>query len=131
MNFYFLDKEKKSFHVRNIFSTNTSAATNGNISLQFPITLDLKNRVDKKYINLYKLLQKTPDSEKSGFQIASTAVPGVGDDIVVRINDRIFMGLDDSESAMDYSKDIQINFFLLFAMIIRNKFEAQLKNGVS
>lgn len=112
--------------MRNIFSTNKSATTtNAHMSLQFPIVLDYMNRVDKKYVNLYKLLQKTPDSHKSGFQIASTAVPGVGDDIVVQINDRIYLGLDDSESAMDYSKDIQINFFLLFAMIIRNKIETQ------
>ncbi len=88
--------------MRNIFSTNASAATNGNMSLQFPTILDLKNRVDKKYTNLYKLLQKTPDSEKGGFQIASTAIPGVGDDIVVRINDRIYMGFDDTESALSY-----------------------------
>ena len=127
MNFYFLDKEKKNFHVRSIFSTSKSATTiRGNMSLQFPVAIDFMNRVDKKYVNLYKLLQNTPDSEKSRvFQIASSAVPGLGDDIVVRINDRVYLGLDDSERAMDYSKDIQINFFLLFAMIVRNKVEAQ------
>jgi hypothetical protein len=120
MNFYFIDEARKNFHVKNV------SVTEKNTNTTVPVAIDFLNRVSKENVNLYTLLQNTPDLEKSGFQIASTAVPGLGDDIVVKINDRIFLGLDDSETAMDYSKNIQINFLLLFAMIIRNK----LKEGV-
>ncbi len=119
LNFYILDSEKKNFHIRNITTNGVSMNT------EMPIVIDEINRVKKENVNLYTLLQNTPDSVKSGFQIAATAVPGVGDDIVVKINDYFFLGLDDSEIAMDYSKSIQINFLLLFAMIIRNKLEAK------
>lgn len=115
LNFYLMNDDKKSFHIKNIAITGATSMST------MSIAMDEANRVNKENVNLYRLLQNTPDFVKSGFKISATAVPGVGDDIVVQISDGIYLGLDDSEIAMDYSKSIQINFLLLFAMIIGNK----------
>lgn len=69
MNFYLFDDEKRNIHVKNI-------SIAGNVAhVSIPVAKEFLNRVNKQYVNLFTLLQDTPDSEKHGYRIASTAVP--------------------------------------------------------
>lgn len=75
------------------------------------------NRVEKRYVNLYRLLSGRHDVKSGAFEVSRVPVPGEGDDIVVKVSENLYVGLDDSDNAVFHSKMSQVNLLIMFVAL--------------
>ena len=101
----------------------------GNIS-QETIIFDInKKRIDKKYINLYRLLLWKPILNIEWFNIANKGVSEEGDDMVIQIYDNVYLGFDNTKIAISNLSPLHWFSTLFLAKIIKLNIEKFYKNN--
>jgi hypothetical protein len=78
-------------------------------------SLDI-SMIDKQFVNFYSLYHGQKNISHAWHNISHIPVQNLWDDIVVKMFDDFYIGIDDVDNAKSFNKQIQISLFMLVAI---------------